>query len=92
MSGITFDLPEELVDAITERVLERIADRLPRDGAATGWLRGADAIARYLNCPRSRIYTLSSERTRGCPIRHDGAVLIAKPAELDEWLVNGGSV
>lgn len=52
------------------------------------WLRGAEKIAAYIDCPRSRIYALVSVHL--IPVHHDGSALIARRSELDRWLRRGG--
>lgn len=81
-------LPDDLVEAIAERAAEILADRAaaPEDG----WLRGADQIAAYIDCPRSRVYALTSARR--IPVHHDGSALIARRSELDRWVRDGGGV
>lgn len=81
-------LPDELVDALAERVLPLLAERLaPAD--ADGWLRGAKAIAAYLDCPPSRIWALHSAGRLEC-LERDGSALIAKRSDLDAWVRAGG--
>lgn len=88
MSGVTFDLPDELLDVIVDRAVAKLAaDAAPR-GATDGWLRGADKIAEYVDCPRSRIYALASAGR--IPIHRDGSALIARRSELDRWVRDGG--
>ncbi len=85
---ITFDLPEEAIEAIAQRVAAILADReAPADG---GWLRGASDIAAYLGCPRSRVYALTSAGR--IPVERDGSALIARRFELDAWLREGGAL
>ena len=81
-------LPDEVVEAIAERALELLAER--STPSEDGWLRGADHIAAYIDCPRSRVYALASARR--IPIHHDGSALIARRSELDRWLRHGGGV
>ena len=50
--------------------------------------RGADRIAAYIDCPRSRVYALTSARR--IPVHHDGSALIARRSELDGWIREGG--
>ena len=81
-------LPEDLVEAVAARAAEILADRpAARDD---GWLRGADRIAAYIDCPRSRVYALTSARR--IPVHHDGSALIARRSELDRWVRDGGGV
>jgi hypothetical protein len=81
-------LPDDIVEAIAARAAEIVADR-PAVGE-DGWLRGADRIAAYIDCPRSRVYALTSARR--IPVHHDGSALIARRSELDRWVRDGGGV
>ena len=81
-------LPDDVVEAIAERAAELLAER--SISSEDGWLRGADRIAAYIDCPRSRVYALASARR--IPIHHDGSALIARRSELDGWLRHGGGL
>lgn len=87
MSDLALHIPDELLDAIADRVAERLAARQPTP-PEDGWLRGADEIAAYIGAPRSRVYALSSAGR--IPVHRDGSALIARRRELDDWLRNGG--
>lgn len=88
-----------IVDAflheLTDSDLQALADRLRPLLTATPtdrndrWLRGADQIAEYIGAPRSRVYALTSARR--IPIERDGSALIARTADLDEWIRAGGA-
>jgi excisionase family DNA binding protein len=85
--ALAVGIPPEVVERIAERAAELVAEReAPRE--ADGWLRGADAIAAYLDCPRSRVYALTSAGR--IPVHHDGSALIARRSELDRWIREGG--
>jgi hypothetical protein len=81
-------LPDDLVEAVAERAAQLLAER-PTE-AEDGWIRGADRIAAYIDCPRSRVYALTSARR--IPVHHDGSALIARRSELDRWVRDGGGV
>ncbi len=89
MSAISVNVGDDLVERIAHRAAELIAAKAsaPAEG---GWLRGAEKIAAYLDCPRSRVYALASARR--IPIHRDGSALIARRSELDKWLLGGGGV
>ena len=93
MSAITAallaDLTDEQWDMVADRLAPRLADRLGQRQPADGWLRGADAIAGYIAAPPSRVYALTSAKR--IPVERDGANLIARRSELDEWLRAGGA-
>jgi excisionase family DNA binding protein len=89
MNPIAIDIGDELVEQIARRAAELIAERqVARKEDA--WLRGADKIAAYIDCPRSRVYALASAHR--IPIYRDGSALIAKRSELDTWLQGGGGL
>ena len=89
MSAFAIDVGEELVEQIAHRAAELIAEKqVARQDDA--WLRGADKIAAYIDCPRSRVYALASAHR--IPIHRDGSALIAKRSELDGWLLRGGGL
>jgi hypothetical protein len=83
--AIGLTLTPEQLDTIAARVAEITAARSPSDD---GWLRGAEKIAAYIDCPPSRVYALSSAKR--IPVEHDGSTLIARKSELDGWIRNGG--
>jgi hypothetical protein len=88
---LTVELPEELIDAIAERVLERLSDRGHQEhGRAEGWLRGARAIGDYIGAPRSRVYGLTSAGR--IPVHRDGSALLARRDELDAGILSGGGL
>lgn len=89
MSAISVNVGDDLVERIAHRAAELLAGRASAPGE-DGWLRGAERIAAYLDCPRSRVYALASARR--IPIHRDGSALIARRSELDEWLIGGGGV
>ena len=87
--GLSIDLPDELLDAIAERVLERLGHSA-RGENRDGWLRGADAIAAHIGAPASRVYALHSAGRLPC-VAKDGSALVARRADLDAWVISGGS-
>ncbi len=89
MSATSVNVADELVERIARRAAEILGEQASAP-AEDGWLRGAERIAAYLDCPRSRVYALASARR--IPIHHDGSALIARRSELDEWLIGGGGV
>jgi hypothetical protein len=78
LTAVQFD---RLVAVIVEKIGET------RD-AETGWLRGAEKIARYIDAPPSRVYALASAGR--IPCERDGSSLIAHRGDLDAWLRAGG--
>jgi hypothetical protein len=84
-SALIAELDDDALDALASRLGPRLA---AGPSAEDGWLRGAERIASYIDCPVSRVYALtSSERI---PIHRDGSALIARRSELDGWVRDGG--
>ncbi len=83
--GLWIDLPDALVDAVANRVLERLADH---QAEPAGYLDVAGA-AEFLSCPTSRIYSLVSAGR--IPVHRDGSRLIFDPAELRQYVASGGA-
>jgi hypothetical protein len=86
-AGLTFDVPDVLIDQIAERAAGLLAER---HTDCDGWLRGAERIANYIDAPRSRVYALATCSPPRIPVHRDGSALIARRSELDEWLRAGG--
>lgn len=89
--SISLELPAELVEAIATRAADLVAERSAPNGDG-GWLRGADKIAAYLDCPRSRIYGLAACKPPRIPVHRDGSALVARRSELDAWVRAGGGI
>jgi excisionase family DNA binding protein len=89
MSAISVNVADELVERIAHRAAQLLAEQ-SGEPAEDAWLRGADKIAAYIDCPRSRVYALASANR--IPIYRDGSALIAKRSELDTWLQRGGGL
>lgn len=82
---LSLQLPAGFIDVIAERAADILSGRATPDD---GWLRGAGRIAAYLDCPRSRVYALTS--VGRIPVHHDGSALVARRSELDRWVRDGG--
>lgn len=80
---LALSVPDELLDAIVERVLERVAITEP-----DGFLDVAGATA-FLACPKSRVYALVSANR--IPHHRDGSRLLFDRAELRAYVTNGGA-
>jgi excisionase family DNA binding protein len=89
MNAISVNVGEELVEQIARRAAELLSEQASVP-VEDGWLRGAERIAAYLDCPRSRVYALASARR--IPVHRDGSALIARRSELDAWLLQGGGL
>ncbi len=86
-TGFNFSPSTETVEALVDLVAQRVIERGEADNG-DGWLRGAERIAAYLDCPPSRVYSLASARR--IPVHRDGSNLLARRSELDRWVKNGG--
>jgi excisionase family DNA binding protein len=84
--GITF--PDELLDAIAERVASRIGARERAAGINTPWLTQEQAAA-YLGCSASRIKTLTV--ADAIPHHRDGRRPLYHRDELDAYVRGGGA-
>ena len=79
-------LGEAQLAALGQRIAEELAPRLSVE--PTGFL-DVEGAARFLQCPRSRIYALSAADR--IPHHHDGSRLLFDPAELREYVRSGGA-
>jgi hypothetical protein len=84
----------ELIATASAEDLDKLADALrsrleaKQPARQDEWLRGAEAIAAYLNCPVSRVEKLSSAKR--IPVEHEGRGLLGRKSRLDEWVREGG--
>jgi excisionase family DNA binding protein len=85
-SPITLALSPEALEAIVEAVTERVAERL--EAAEDDPWMGVEQVARYLDCPTSRVYALVSARR--IPHERDHTRLMFKRTEIDAWVRAGG--
>ena len=75
-------VPEDLIAAVAERVVDHLADRLPTGPAP--WL-DVDGAAEYLACEPQRIYDLTSQgRLRAA---RDGRRRLFRREWLDAYLL-----
>jgi hypothetical protein len=82
MSSLRIELPPELVDAITEQVLERIAADAP-PAEQSPWLNHTDAAA-YMAATPKRLYELV--HARAVPVFKDGSRNVYRRDDLDAYL------
>ncbi len=85
-SPLSLGVPRELIDAIAERVVDRLTERSPARHEPTPWL-DVGAAARYLACEPHRIYDLVSAGQLRCA--RDGRRLLLRCEWLDDCLVDG---
>ncbi len=84
---VAFRVSDAQVAQIAQQAAELLLAGEPT-AQRDGWLRGAEQIAAYIDCPRSRVYALASAGR--LPVERDGASLIARRSELDAWVRGGG--
>jgi excisionase family DNA binding protein len=85
-SELTVTLPDELLEAAAERVVELLLERLPAaPAAASPWL-DFDAALEYLGFSRDRLYKLTAARAIPFRKKRDGQGLLFHRGELDRWL------
>jgi excisionase family DNA binding protein len=83
---LTVTLPDELLEAAAERVVELLLERLPAaPAAASPWL-DFDAALAYLGFSRDRLYKLTAARAIPFRKKRDGQGLLFHRGELDRWL------
>jgi excisionase family DNA binding protein len=85
VSGLAFPFPDELIEAIAERVAELLAEREPpADRHEVQPYFNVSEAAAYLRCDRQRVYDLLSSG-RLSRIK-DGARTLVERAELERYL------
>jgi excisionase family DNA binding protein len=82
VTGLRIDLPDELVEAIAQRVAAILADRVPASSASP-WLYGAKAAAEYLGWPVGKVEKLQA--AGAIPHRRTGRRYVYHRAELDQF-------
>ena len=83
---LTVTLPDELLEAAAERVVELLLERLPATpAAASPWL-DFDAALAYLGFSRDRLYKLTAARAIPFRKKKDGQGLLFHRDELDHWI------
>ena len=83
----TVVVDDETLDLLADQLVDRVASRIAARTSAPAnsrWIRGADAAAEYLGCPRSRIYDLV--QLQEVEYRKDGRALVFRREWLDAVL------
>ncbi len=81
MSDLSLRLPDEVIEAIAERVAEILRER--QDGNnRSPYLSGASAAAEYLGWPTERVY----KHLVSLPHFRHGRRLMFRRDELDAWV------
>jgi excisionase family DNA binding protein len=87
-AALLAELDEEALLTLADRLAPILAPQLSQSRQSSSWLDVRQA-AKYLACPRSRIYALVS--VRRIPHHKDGSRLLFRCEELDEWVRAGGA-
>jgi excisionase family DNA binding protein len=82
---LTVPIPDALIDAIAERVGDKLTEHQPVNaGTTTPWLSVEQAAEYIGNAPTSRVYDLVQ---RGALKPHrDGRRLLFKRSDLDDYI------
>jgi excisionase family DNA binding protein len=80
MSSFSLEFPDDFLDALAERLAEKLA---ANPTGPSGWLN-VERAADYLACPKSRIYDLVAQGRLEC--RKDGTGRNAPLKFKREWL------
>jgi excisionase family DNA binding protein len=83
--GLSIELPASVVESVAERTAEIVIERL---GEPDGYM-DVEGAARFLSCPKSRIYALTSAAR--VPHHRDGTRLLFDRGELRRWVAAGGA-
>lgn len=85
-STLTVAVPDELVQALAERIAELVTARVEaRPRLASPWLDFEAALV-YLGFSRDRLYKLTAARAIPFRKKRGGHALLFHRAELDRWL------
>ncbi len=85
-AAFTLTLPDELLEALAERVVELLHERTgPIAGTSSPWMDFEAAVA-YLGFSRDKLYKLTAARAIPFRKKHGGQRLLFHRDELDRWL------
>ena len=85
-SVLAVAVPDELVQALAERIAELVAARVEaRPHVQSPWLDSEAALA-YLGFSRDRLYKLTAARAIPFRKKRDGHALLFHRDQLDRWL------
>jgi excisionase family DNA binding protein len=82
---LTLAVPEELLDALAERVARQVTIRLETPAAGSPWL-DVEAALEYLPFSRDQLYNLTAAKAIPFRKKRDGQGLLFHRSELDRWL------
>lgn len=81
---LTVDLPEQLLDHLSERIAQLLAAQVST-APPSPWLTLA-AAAEYLGCSRDRLYKLTAAKAVPFRRRQGGQGILFHRDELDAWV------
>ena len=84
---LNLPLPAEFLEAVAQRAAEILAEQQGDQVDDDGYL-DVDGAARFLSCPKSRIYSLVSANR--LPVHRDGSRLLFDRRELRAYVAAGG--
>jgi flavin-dependent dehydrogenase len=82
---LTLAVPEDLLEALADRIAQRVASRLEPPHSASPWL-DVEAALQYLPFSRDQLYKLTSAKAIPVRKKRDGQGLLFHRGELDRWL------
>jgi hypothetical protein len=83
LRGGSVELDHDALEALAQQLAGRVAEILDQgQQEQQTWIRGAEAAAKHLSCPVSRIYDLKAQDK--LRFAKDGEVLMFRPEWLDE--------
>ena len=82
---LTLAVPEELLNALAERVARQVTSRLETPAVASPWL-DVEAALEYLPFSRDQLYKLTAAKAIPFRKKRDGQGLLFHRGELDRWL------
>ena len=85
MTDLALAVPDALVDAIAERVVELLASRVSLAAQEPEPWIDAEEAAAYLSKPKSRLYDLAAEGA--LPHGRDGRSVLFRRSDLDAYLL-----
>ncbi len=85
-AAFTLTLPDELLEALAERVVELLRERTGAIAATSSPWLDFEATVAYLGFSRDKLYKLTAARAIPFRKKRDGQGLLFHRDELDRWL------
>ena len=90
MAVLSIELPENVLDALAERVAARVLERLERGQEGDRWLDAKQA-ADYLGLSINALHKLTAARQLPAEQEAPGHKLWFRRSQLDHWRSGGGN-